>query len=118
MGKSKEVEIWWKFRENSLISVVFFLRTSRVQYSSGECFSAKAEVAATPDEAKAREFGVRTASFSAQVNSELLSTFAQLIDEGLIKVVVGAVFSPSEAGNAQNLSQTGHGRGRIILHIA
>ena len=77
MGKSKEVEIWWKFRENSLISVVFFLRTNRVQYSSGESFSAKAKVTATPDEAKAREFGVRTASFSTQVNSELLSTLPQ-----------------------------------------
>ena len=44
-------------------------------------------IAGQPDEAKAREFGVRTALFSAQVTSELLSTFAQLIDEGQIKVL-------------------------------
>jgi len=76
-------------------------------------------IAGQPDEAKAREFGVRVAErFSAQVTSELLSTFAKLIDEGQIKVVVGATFPLSEAGKAQELSQGGHGRGRIILHIA
>ena len=75
-------------------------------------------IAGQPDEAKARELGVRTASFSAQVTSELLSTFAQLISEGQVKAVVGATFPLSEAGKAQELSQSGHGRGRIILHIA
>jgi NADPH:quinone reductase-like Zn-dependent oxidoreductase len=75
-------------------------------------------IAGRPDEAKARELGVRTASFSAQVNSELLNTFAQLIDAGHIKTVVGATFPLSEAGKAQELSQSGHGRGRIVLHIA
>ena len=74
--------------------------------------------AGQPDEAKARELGVRTESFSAQVTSELLSTFAQLISEGQVKTVVGATFPLSEAGKAQELSQGGHGRGRIILHIA
>jgi NADPH:quinone reductase-like Zn-dependent oxidoreductase len=75
-------------------------------------------IAGRPDEAKARELGVRTANFSAQVNSELLNTFAQLIDAGHIKTVVGATFPLSEAGKAQELSQSGHGRGRIVLHIA
>ena len=75
-------------------------------------------IASQPDEAKARELGVRTASFSAQVTSELLSTFARLIDEGQIQTFVGATFPLSEAGKAQELSQSGHGRGRIILHIA
>jgi len=70
------------------------------------------------DEAKARDLSVRTARFSAQVTSELLSTFARLIEEGQIKAFVGAVFSLDEAGKAQKLSQGGHGRGRIVLHIA
>ena len=74
-------------------------------------------VATSKDEAKARELGVRIASFSAQVNSELLSTFAQLIEAGHIKTVVGATFPLSEAGKAQDLSQSGHGRGRIVLHV-
>jgi NADPH:quinone reductase-like Zn-dependent oxidoreductase len=75
-------------------------------------------IAGQPDEAKAKELGVRTARFSAQVSSELLSTFARLIDEGQIKTFVGAVFSLDEAGKAHELSQGGHGRGRIVLHIA
>ncbi len=75
-------------------------------------------IAGQPDEAKARELNVRAARFSAEVNSELLSTFAQLIDDGQIRVVVGTVFQFSEAGKAQELSQGGHGRGRIVLHIA
>jgi NADPH:quinone reductase-like Zn-dependent oxidoreductase len=75
-------------------------------------------IAGQPDEAKAKELGVRTARFSAQVSTELLTTFAQLIDEGQVKVFVGPVFSLNEAGKAQELSQSGHGRGRIILHIA
>ncbi len=75
-------------------------------------------IAGQPDEAKAREFGVRAVRFSNQVTSELLNTFARLIDEGQIKVVVGATFPLSEAGKAQDLSQGGHGRGRIVLHIA
>jgi NADPH:quinone reductase-like Zn-dependent oxidoreductase len=75
-------------------------------------------IAGQPDEAEAKERDVRTARFSAQVSTELLATFAQLIDEGHIKVFIGPVFSLNEAGKAQELSQSGHGRGRIILHIA
>ena len=75
-------------------------------------------IAGRPDEAKAKEQDVRTASFSAQVSTALLTTFAQLIDEGQIKVFVGPVFSLNEAGKAQEISQSGHGRGRIVLHIA
>ncbi len=74
-------------------------------------------IAGQPDAAKARELGVRTANFSAQVTSELLSTFARLIDAGQIKTFVGATFPLSEADKAQELSQSGHGRGRIVLHI-
>ncbi|GAC1695399.1 MAG: NADP-dependent oxidoreductase [Ktedonobacteraceae bacterium] len=75
-------------------------------------------IAGQPDQAKADELGVRTTFFSANVNSELLSTFTQLIDAGHVKPLVGHVFSLHEAGKAQELSQGGHGRGRIILHIA
>ena len=71
-----------------------------------------------PDDAKAREIGVRTARFSVQVIGDLLSMFAQLIDDGQLKVVNGATFPLSEAWKAQELSQSGHGRGRILLHIA
>lgn len=75
-------------------------------------------IAGQPDEQKARELSVRVGRFSAQASSELLSTFAQLIDAGEVKVTIGATFPLSEAAQAQEQSQSGHGRGRIVLHIA
>jgi len=74
-------------------------------------------IAGQPPEEKVRELGVRVASFSAQVSSELLHTFAQLIDEGQVKVVIAEKFPLSEARQAHERSQHGHGRGRIVLHI-
>ena len=75
-------------------------------------------IAAQPDETKAKELGIRTGRFSAQVSSELLSKFAELIDEGQVKVTVSKTFPLSEAAQAQKLSESGHGRGRIVIHIA
>ena len=75
-------------------------------------------IAGQPDEAKARALGVNIARFSAQVNTELLNTFAQLIDNDQIKPFVGATFSLSEASKAHALSESGHGRGRIVIHIS
>jgi NADPH:quinone reductase-like Zn-dependent oxidoreductase len=75
-------------------------------------------IAGQPDEAKARELGVNATRFSAQTSTELLNTFAQLIDDGQIKVFAGATFPLSEASKAHALSQSGHGRGRIVLHIS
>lgn len=74
-------------------------------------------IAGRPDEARARERGVRVARFSAQISADLLGTVARLIEEGQVRVTVGATFPLSEARQAQELSQSGHGRGRIILRI-
>jgi NADPH:quinone reductase-like Zn-dependent oxidoreductase len=70
-----------------------------------------------PSQEQARELGIRIASFSASTTSELLRTFAQLIDQGQIKAVVGTIFPLTEAAQAHTLSQSRHGRGRIVLHI-
>ena len=75
-------------------------------------------IAGQPDEAKAKELEVHTGRFSAQVSSELLSRFAQLIDEGHVKAIVGETFPLSKAAQAQELSQSGHGRGRIVLQVS
>ncbi len=75
-------------------------------------------IAGQPDEAKAKELGIRTGRFSAQVSDELLSKFAQLIEEGHVKTIVGTTFPLSEAAQAQELSQSGHGRGRIVLQVS
>ena len=75
-------------------------------------------IAGQPPEEKVRERGVRVASLAAQVSSDLLQTFAQLIDEGQIKVFIAEKFPLSQAQQAHERSQSGHGRGRIVLSIA
>jgi NADPH:quinone reductase-like Zn-dependent oxidoreductase len=61
--------------------------------------------------------GLRVAKGSRPGPQELRQT-SQLIETEKICPVVGPVFPLAEAGKAQALSELGHGRGRIILHIA
>ncbi len=75
-------------------------------------------IAGQPDEQKAREKNVRVERFAAQVSSKLLTTFAQLITEGQLKVAIEATYPISDAGQAHEHSKSGHGRGRIVLHVA
>jgi len=75
--------------------------------------------AGQPSREKARELGIGALFFSGgRPSSERLQTIAQLIDEGYIKVTLARIFSLREASLAHELSQLGHGRGRIVLHIA
>jgi NADPH:quinone reductase-like Zn-dependent oxidoreductase len=50
--------------------------------------------------------------------SETLSRISELLASKKIVAVVGKAFPLKDARQAQELSQTGHGRGRIILLIA
>jgi NADPH:quinone reductase-like Zn-dependent oxidoreductase len=74
-------------------------------------------VAGMPPEEKAKSLGVRVAKGSRPGPQELRQ-ITQLIETEKIRPVVGPVFPLAEAGKAQALSEIGHGRGRIILHIA
>jgi len=47
-----------------------------------------------------------------------LQEISALIESGFLLPQVGKVFPLEEAAQAQALSETGHGRGRIVLHIA
>lgn len=49
--------------------------------------------------------------------AEILKQISELIETNQLKVVVGAVFPLAEAQKAHELSQTGHGRGRIVLQV-
>jgi len=76
--------------------------------------------AGQPDEKKAQALGVHTEFFNAQLTStaDLLNTFARMIDNGQLRTTIAATFPLSEASKAHELSQRGHGRGRIVLHVA
>ena len=58
--------------------------------------------------------GVR-AMRGGRTQPETLRQISRLIEAKRVRPVLGKVFSLSEAAQAQALSQTGHGRGRIIL---
>jgi NADPH:quinone reductase-like Zn-dependent oxidoreductase len=76
-------------------------------------------VAGMPDTEKAQQHGVRTAGVgpAAEVGP-ILRQIAELIESGEVDVQVGRVFPLEEAAAAHALSETGHGRGRIVLHIS
>lgn len=61
--------------------------------------------------------GVRAMS-AGRAPEANLARISELLASGELKPVVGKVFPLSQAGKAQELSQSGHGRGRIILQIA
>jgi NADPH:quinone reductase-like Zn-dependent oxidoreductase len=76
------------------------------------------------DEESASQHGVRTLSAVANQGVPLrpavepLQIIANLIESGELLPQPGKVFPLEEAREAQTFSETGHGRGRIILHIA
>ena len=76
-------------------------------------------IAGQPSQEIARESGIRALFFSGgRPSSERLRTIAQMIEEGHVKVTLARIFPLREANLAHELSQSGHGRGRIVLHIA
>jgi NADPH:quinone reductase-like Zn-dependent oxidoreductase len=78
-------------------------------------------VAGQPPEEKAQARGVRAAGVGQgdpARTGELLRQIEDLIESGQIKVQVTNVFPLAQAGQAHALSQTGHGQGRIVLHVA
>lgn len=74
--------------------------------------------AGQPDEGQAQALGVNAEFLFMQPSTDLLERFAHLIDAGELRTSLSTIFPLSDANKAHELSQSGHGRGRIILHIA
>jgi NADPH:quinone reductase-like Zn-dependent oxidoreductase len=74
-----------------------------------------------PSQELARQHNIRAiANFVSQPypSSHLLQTIAQLASDGRLVLPLERVFELGEAAQAHQLSQTGHSRGRVVLHIA
>ena len=71
-----------------------------------------------PSEEDAEAHGVRAALVDTQANRVELAEIATLVDAGMVRPIVEAVFPLNEARHAQELSQTGHARGKIVLQVA
>jgi NADPH:quinone reductase-like Zn-dependent oxidoreductase len=76
-------------------------------------------IASSPDTAAAEARGVRTSGTNAPaVTSPILQELARLAESGDLRPQVGPTFPLADAGGAHALSETGHGRGRIVLTVA
>ena len=73
-------------------------------------------VAGMPSEDKAKELGI-TAKSSGNKGSEPLPKIAEMLAAGKLITAPSKVFPLAQAGAAQDLSQAGHGRGRILLKV-
>lgn len=71
-----------------------------------------------PTVALADELGVRAIKNAVFPTSEHLRTIVRLIDQGHDRPTIQQIFALHEAPQAHALCETGHGRGRIVLHIA
>ena len=75
-------------------------------------------IVGAPSQQKAKELGVRGAGVLVRPNAAELAQIAQLIDDGKIKPIVSRIVPLSEASKAQELSETHHTRGKIVLEVA
>jgi NADPH:quinone reductase-like Zn-dependent oxidoreductase len=71
-----------------------------------------------PSQKEADEWGVRQAFFVVRPNAAELAQISDLIDSDDVKPVVETVLPLSDARKAQELSQAGHTRGKIVLKVA
>lgn len=73
---------------------------------------------APPNAQKAQERGIHAEMMNMKISASLLEEIANLLDSGQVKTVVTQTFSLSEARQAQELSQSGHVRGKVVLQMS
>ena len=70
-----------------------------------------------PDEKKAAHYGIRALLLRSRSRGDQLARIADLVVSGVVKVHLQSMLPLSEAAQAQELSQTGHARGKIVLTV-
>ena len=71
-----------------------------------------------PSAEEAAKHGVRQGYVFVQPNASQLAEIAKLVDSGKLKPVVETVLPLAEARRAQEQSEAGHTRGKIVLKVA
>ena len=69
-------------------------------------------------EGAAKSHGVRAKHIMSQSSGKDLARIAAIVDERRIKPIVTTVFPLAEARRAQEMSENGHTRGKIVLRVA
>jgi NADPH:quinone reductase-like Zn-dependent oxidoreductase len=75
-------------------------------------------IASPPDEALAKQYGITARFERGVINGIRLQEIGELIDIGKLRVIIENEFPLNEAAKAQELSEAGHVRGKIILNVA
>jgi NADPH:quinone reductase-like Zn-dependent oxidoreductase len=70
------------------------------------------------DETEAKKQGIRIVPFLMKRNPDELEKIGHLLDEGTIRPRIGKIMPLSKAREAEDLSQSGHPHGKLILRIA
>jgi len=71
-----------------------------------------------PPAALAQELGIRAIKNAVFPTSAHLQSIVELLDAGHAQPTVRQTFALEQTRQAHQLCETGHGRGRIVLHIA
>lgn len=74
-------------------------------------------IVSPPSDEQAVAHQCRSAYVFIQPRADWLTEIAQLIDAGQIKPIVETVLPLGQAAEAQQLSETGHTRGKIVLQV-
>jgi NADPH:quinone reductase-like Zn-dependent oxidoreductase len=74
-------------------------------------------VVGTPDADALAAAGASGGLFMVQPSSEALDRIGELIDAGIVRVLIDSVFPLSEARAAHEKSQTGRAKGKIVLEV-
>jgi NADPH:quinone reductase-like Zn-dependent oxidoreductase len=74
-------------------------------------------IASPPDAEIATKHGVRQAFVFTQPNAGQLAEIAALADAEKLKVIVETILPLSDATRGQEMSERGHGRGKIVLRV-
>jgi NADPH:quinone reductase-like Zn-dependent oxidoreductase len=74
-------------------------------------------VVSPPSKEKAAAHGVRGVFMVSKARGDQLARIADLVVRGQVKVTVETVLPLSEARKAQELSQSGHAHGKIVLTV-
>jgi len=74
-------------------------------------------IVSKPNQETANRFGVRCEYVSVGPNAHILNELRTLIEMGKIKPVIDKVYRLEDVKQAQNYSQTGKARGKIVLEV-
>jgi NADPH:quinone reductase-like Zn-dependent oxidoreductase len=102
------------------VDIVFDTIGGQVQEDSWSVLKAGGilvSIAEPPSEKRAEQAGGRACYFRIQPDALILSQVAKLVDEGVVRPIVGTEFSLKNIRAAHELSESGHARGKIVIHV-